>query len=966
MIAHRNDTTLAEIEAALALMTRPGQTIEIRHHSGGGMTAKHFKSIGAAAKYAAAITATAKGVYVPLNPFNFPLGTNGEGKPRKAAGDEDVTRRALLLIDCDPVRTVPESSATDDEKAASLAKAEAIRAYLRGEEWPDPILVDSGNGTHLLYRIDLPNDEDSKVLIRGVLSALAAEFDDADVVVDQKVFNASRITKLPGTIAGKGPNTPDRPHRWAALLETPDDHVAVPADKLRAIAALAPKDFDLEATINAARDRAALATQSKGRRTDNLPRRVEAYLAKCAPAISGQKGHDAAFKAACKIGPGFDLSPAETLDWLRVVYNPTCDPPWSDRELEHKVAEAYKVEKRRGWLLNAERPGRQDRPRTRSNGNDAGEPPKPARGEDGRQPRPDIEITTERHIALDKTIAALAADPDIYWRGESLVTIVDESESQANLRGGITLRNAKGSPRIVTLGESSIGCHLTRFMTFFSWRTDRSGEEQAVEVHPPVWLVRGLVEKKYWPGIRELKGIADIPYIRADGSIFSIAGYDPQTGTLLRPTVVLDRPIGRPTQADARAAAERLFVLVKQFPFATVEDRAVWLAALLNAAARPAIDGPTPGVAVNGNKAGCGKGLLIDAIARIVWGWDVPTTTYPVDPIEAQKVKVAIALSAKPAVNFDNIEEGQSYGNPAIDSAITSTEIDDRMLGTAKNTGRLALRPCWFVNGNNTSPGKDAHRRWLVCNLTTDLERPEERGDIEIPDLRSHISTNRAELVRDVLTILKAHADAGYPNSGRPPLGSFEAWDRIVRGAVWFATSLDCCDTRKKAADEAPERMEKLALLEAWREIPGGGDNAGGLTVEKALQAAMQDTEGALYQAFMKRSRDGKTPDIRRVGNFIRGIKGSVTGGLKFEKAGEERRSVKWRVAGTPTEKPCECGESGESRSYPPRVGLHSHSDVMVCGESGKAIWNGPPQHSSDSSDSHLTYETDPDAPPDL
>lgn len=83
--------------------------------------------------------------------------------------------------------------------------------------------------------------------------------------------------------------------------------------------------------------------------------RAIAYLARCEHAVSGQNGHDKAFKAACKVGPGFDLSPDAALRILLTHYNPRCAPPWSERELAHKVGEAYKVEPRRGWLLEDDR-----------------------------------------------------------------------------------------------------------------------------------------------------------------------------------------------------------------------------------------------------------------------------------------------------------------------------------------------------------------------------------------------------------------------------------------------------------------------------------------------------------------------------------------------------------------------------------------------------------------------------------
>ena len=79
-----------------------------------------------------------------------------------------------------------------------------------------PVTGDSGNGAHLLYRIDLPNDEPATLLVRGCLAALDVLFSDDRVSVDTANFNASRIWKLYGTVSRKGDDTPERPHRKGA------------------------------------------------------------------------------------------------------------------------------------------------------------------------------------------------------------------------------------------------------------------------------------------------------------------------------------------------------------------------------------------------------------------------------------------------------------------------------------------------------------------------------------------------------------------------------------------------------------------------------------------------------------------------------------------------------------------------------------------------------------------------------
>jgi hypothetical protein len=83
-----------------------------------------------------------------------------------------------------------------------------------------------------------------------------------------------------------------------------------------------------------------------------LRERIERYLDVCSPAISGQNGHDQTFRVACILVQGFDLSPEDALSFL-VRYNQRCEPPWTERELCHKLRDAdqAKGSKLRGYLL---------------------------------------------------------------------------------------------------------------------------------------------------------------------------------------------------------------------------------------------------------------------------------------------------------------------------------------------------------------------------------------------------------------------------------------------------------------------------------------------------------------------------------------------------------------------------------------------------------------------------------------
>ncbi len=88
-----------------------------------------------------------------------------------------------------------------------------------------------------------------------------------------------------------------------------------------------------------------------------LLRRATAYLDAMDPAISGQGGHDTTYTAATAMVHGFGLDPETALRMLLERYNPRCEPPWSEKELRHKVEDAATKphDKPYGWLRDAPR-----------------------------------------------------------------------------------------------------------------------------------------------------------------------------------------------------------------------------------------------------------------------------------------------------------------------------------------------------------------------------------------------------------------------------------------------------------------------------------------------------------------------------------------------------------------------------------------------------------------------------------
>lgn len=220
---------IAEIRRTLAVLFEPGDIIELRilNVPGIGIASGYFSDLDKLAGDAARWDGKAPGIYVTLNPVKpelldrSPNRCKTHCKPGDLTRDVDILKRRWLPIDLDPVRPA-DTSSTDKEHFAAIARAKVVRSSLALDGWPEPIVADSGNGGHLLYGVEGPNDGQTKERVRTALLVVKERFSTEMVKVDTAVSNAARIWKLYGTLACKGTNSPERPHRRSCILEIPD------------------------------------------------------------------------------------------------------------------------------------------------------------------------------------------------------------------------------------------------------------------------------------------------------------------------------------------------------------------------------------------------------------------------------------------------------------------------------------------------------------------------------------------------------------------------------------------------------------------------------------------------------------------------------------------------------------------------------------------------------------------------
>ncbi len=228
---------------ALSALFDPADVIELRalprgrkRTDAGYFDGEHREALADAA---VRLNRNGAAVYVTLNTIDPQLlgryHNRIEDWANDTATDANVIRRRWLLVDLDPARP-KNTAATDAQVQQAQSRAQDCYQLLKARGWPEPLAGGSGNGWHLLYPLDLPNDAQSTALVKGALAGLAARLDDAVVKIDQSVFNSARITKLYGTVATKGDHTAAAPWRVSRLVSIPERGPVVTREQLQALA----------------------------------------------------------------------------------------------------------------------------------------------------------------------------------------------------------------------------------------------------------------------------------------------------------------------------------------------------------------------------------------------------------------------------------------------------------------------------------------------------------------------------------------------------------------------------------------------------------------------------------------------------------------------------------------------------------------------------------------------------------
>lgn len=316
-----------EIQKTIYALKEAGDLFEVRclEANGKKVSSGYFRDVNIMLEQLCRLNSSDSNVYITLNSIKPECYSREQRdkfivNTKVQTSDNDICGYEWLFIDADPKRPSGVSS-TDEQLKQAKSVGNKVYVFMKNLGFNEPVTAMSGNGIHLLYKIRLRNSDENKALIKNCLLVLDMLFSNDCVDIDKTNFNPARICKLYGTMARKGSNTPENPHRMSYLLsegsKEPTDRAYL--EKLAAMLPVPekpqkyngyrPNEFDLEEWLIKYGLRYQKASYSDGTK----------YILEQCPFDSNHKGKDACIFQARSGAIGFHC-----------FHNSCSDKTWRD------------------------------------------------------------------------------------------------------------------------------------------------------------------------------------------------------------------------------------------------------------------------------------------------------------------------------------------------------------------------------------------------------------------------------------------------------------------------------------------------------------------------------------------------------------------------------------------------------------------------------------------------------------
>ncbi|WP_245286414.1 hypothetical protein [Bradyrhizobium sp. ARR65] len=495
-----------------------------------------------------------------------------------------------------------------------------------------------------------------------------------------------------------------------------------------------------------------------------------------------------------------------------------------------------------------------------------------------------IFVTAHATPAIARTAEEILLNSNVplYQRGGKLVRpIIDEADASHGRRTKIA--------RLVEVAPIYLRNELDKVATWMKWD---ARARKNVLIGAPGDIARVILSQLgHWMFPR-IAGVITTPTMRRDGSVLLTPGYDDATRLLLMAPPPMPPIPEHPTRNDAIAALKLLEGLLSEFPFVDAVAKSVALTGLLTPVVRGAFPVAPMHVSI-APVAGSGKSYLWDIAAAISIGKLMPVMSAAQKEEELEKRLVAAALSGQPLLSVDNISG--ELRSDLLCQLIERQIVDVRILGKSENVSVETRGLTTYGTGNNVAIYADLTRRTLVANLDPEMERPEMRTFRNDPI--AIVLADRGKYIAACLTIVRAYMAAGCPDK-LPRLASFEGWSDTVRSALSWLGQADPVESFELARAEDPDRVLLLTLMLAWKDAIGIGTRrtlAQVITTADYSQSGIfehPDLRDALVSASGKNS--GQDVDLTGLGVWLRGRKGRVVEGMRFNNEKSKGHAAQW------------------------------------------------------------------------
>ena len=272
-------------------------------------------------------------------------------KVKATTSDNEILSRKWCLIDVDCEKP-SDTNSTNEEKELAKVVVNNVYKFLRDEGFEKPVICDSANGYHLLYKQDMQSTPANTEVMKKFLQVLDMYFSNEKVKIDCSTYNASRICKLYGTYSRKGSNTKDRPQRMSYILQVPTEVKITPNEYFEKVASYLPEpekkdrfnnygasSFDLDEFIKEHDIKVAKIEDGKDYRK---------YVLEECPFCSAHRAPDSALFKMKDGGYGFkclhNSCSQYTFKDFRLKYDPQAYQRRDYREFQHKqrINSSYK------------------------------------------------------------------------------------------------------------------------------------------------------------------------------------------------------------------------------------------------------------------------------------------------------------------------------------------------------------------------------------------------------------------------------------------------------------------------------------------------------------------------------------------------------------------------------------------------------------------------------------------------